>query len=473
MFRSRKMWFTQICRCIWFVVSLATVMAPLHPIAAKAETIRQESLPVCPTEGNYEIYPSPFYGQDQTLFLKEYSPRNPRGFVLWRSNDGGHFWSVMLDITNLSGLNMGPTYPVPIPPDPDFQLYLATWFGVSLGTSNPMLWYSNDGGVTWEARNPCAYDCISWLYPTNQSDVLFGLEHYDPWGHFSSGIWRTTDGARSEWTKVWDGTEAISLAVSPSYAQDHTLFGGLRVKSPELGSAVIASTNGGETWEGRGGDDLCDNDTAAVQLSSTFSQDHTAFVQQARSLFRSQDAGETWAVLFPRDQPHCQPGMLAPTVDSYKLSTDFGQDHTIYMTTTGPDEDHHLLVSSDGGATWTQLLSRDYHFSLLGVFPRVVEATSVLDRSSWNNISWAREAEAYYDTPPARLNVPGHNQEWLTFLPRIDWTGSQPTAKPFTLFLRTSDAFSYYRSDDGGVTWGCMELPPPLPPQSTPTRDWR
>lgn len=464
MFRTRRKRFTQISRSVWAAILLVIVMTSPLPIVAKAAITRQGFLPVCLREGHFEIYPSPFYAQDQTLYLREYSPRNPEGFALWYSGDGGHSWRMLLDFTNLSGLIMGPTYPVPIPSDPDPQLYLATRFGVSLGVDDPMLWFSNNAGVTWEARIPCVSDsnCTSSLYPTNESGVLYGVEHYDPWGHFSSGIWRTTDGAQSGWTKVWGGTEAIGLAVSTSYAQDHTLFAGLRVKSPQLGSAVIASTNSGETWEGRGGDYLCDNDVAAVQLSSTFAQDHTAFVHQANSLFKSLDAGTTWQPVFPPDPPYCQVGTSTPEAGDFLLSPNFGQDHTIYLVSQD-ESNHNLLVSIDGGANWTRLLSLDYYFGLLAVLPTTIEATPVLGRSHWNDMGWTMENETS-DVLPNPLTMSTDDQEWSTFLPRIARTGSLPSSKPFTLFIRPSNTLSYYRSDDGGVTWACMELPPPLSP---------
>lgn len=466
MFRTRRKHFTQACRSVWAAILLVIVMVSPHPIVAKAATTRQGFLPVCPREGHLEIYPSPFYEQDRTLFLREYSPSNPQGFALWRSNDGGLSWNVMLDITNFSGLNLGPTYPVPILPDPNFQLYLAMRFGVSPGASDPMLWYSSDGGVMWEARHPCDYDCTSWLYPTNSPDVIYGIEHYDPWGHFTSGIWRTTDGARSDWTKVWDGTEAMGLSVSSNFAQDHTIFAGLRIRSPELGSAVIVSTDGGETWEGRGGDDLCSNDAAAPQLSSTFAQDHTVFVHQANSLFKSQDGGNMWQVVFPPDRPHCQLGVVAPEVKDFHLSPNYGHDQTLYMVTQ--DENGlYLLVSADGSATWTRQLRQSSYFELLWVLPAAAGTMPVLGRQS-------RDGNISVSSQP---RMSRQDQEWMTFLPRVDWSGPRSVARPFTLFMRTGgdsnvSGFSYYRSDDGGVTWACMQLPPPrLSLQSPITRE--
>ena len=466
MYQPRKRCFTPTDHLRWITALLGVVVSLLLADVAWADTFEQGSLPPCSQEDEYEIHSSPFYDQDQTLFLRHYVWSVGSG--LWRSTDGGRSWQVLLDLFNISGLTIGPVYPVPLIPDPNFQLYLPMSFGVPLGASETMLWYSNDGGATWAARNPCTANCGYFLYPTNLQDVMFGTEFYDPWGHFSSGIWRTNDGARSDWTKVWDGTEAMGLAVSPSYAQDHTVFAGLRVRSPELGSAVIVSTDGGESWEGRGGDDLCSNDAAAVQLSSTFVQDHTVFVHQANSLFKSQDAGNTWQVVFPLDRPHCQPGVIAPEVKDFQLSPNYGQDQTLYMVTQ--DENGlYLLVSADGGVTWTLQLQLGYYFSLLMVLPRASGATSVLDRLSQHDINEARETRIDLDASPSSPHLLGQDQEWTTFLPWVDWTAAQQTARHFTLFIRTVGASrSYYRSDDGGVTWACMQLPAPPLSQRVP-----
>ncbi len=279
-------------------------------------------------------------------------------------------------------------------------------------------------------------------------------------GLASSGIWRTDSGG-AYWTKVWNGTEAGWLAVAPDFGQEQTLFASLGARSPELGSPVIVSTDGGETWQGAGGDDLCDEAAGSVQISSGFTQDRTLFVHQASSLFESQDAGETWSVVFPPDRPHCQPGVVAPTVDSYKLSSSFGRDHTLYAVTTGPSNDHRLLVSGDGGATWTFQSNVSRSTSLLWVLPaaagsnarkRFRPTPAVRSRKRWTDVGWSQGT--------SRATVLDNN--WTIFLPRVDWTAAQPVARPFTLFIRARnemDESTYYRSDDGGVTWACMQLP--------------
>lgn len=467
MSQSPKPRSTQTDHLCWILVSLGAVLALLLTNVAWAEAPLQGSLPVCPKQYGYAIAPSPSYDQDHVLFLSKANP-----LALWRSNDGGHTWNNVVNLSSFHGISAGEPYLVQSPPDPEYHIYLPWVYNVIYGPGSffSMLWYSNDSGVTWDAREPCRGDCTFGLSLTNDSDMLFGLEH-SSYSWPSSGIWRNDSGGVYHWTKVWNGTEAGWLAVAPDFAQNQTIYASLRAQSPDLGSPVIVSTNGGESWQGAGGDDLCNEGAGSVQVSSAFTEDHTLFVHQASSLFRSQDAGGTWDVIFPRDRPHCQPGVLAPTADSYKLSSTFGQDHTIYMVTTFPsDNDHRLLVSSDGGATWTFQSRVSRSTSLLWVLPAAAGSTGGNEVQSVapNPLPTALDGAGSF-AGAYRATVP--ESQWTTFLPRVDWTTAPPITRPFTLFIDAwngIDGWSYYRSDDGGVTWACMQLPTVQPPARTP-----
>ncbi len=448
-------------RRFWAI--LLGCLTALAPLSVKGQ---QPSLPTCPRQDGYYLAASPVYEQDQTLFLTQITPLG-----LWRSNDGGRIWNTLVDLSNFHGISAGKPYLVPSPPDPEYHIYLPWVYNVIYGpgTYFSMLWYSDDSGVTWDARQPCPGDCTFDLYLTNDSDMLFGLEHSSyTWP--ASGIWRNDSGGVYHWTRVWNGTETGWLAVAPNFAQEQTVFASLRERSPELGSPVIVSTDSGETWQGAGGDDLCDEAAGSVQISSGFTQDRTLFVHQASSLFESQDAGETWSVVFPPDRPHCQPGVVAPTVDSYKLSSSFGRDHTLYAVTTGPSNDHRLLVSGDGGATWTLQSNVSRSTSLLWVLPAAA-GSNAREEVQANARSPLPKALEDVGWSPSSSRAPVLDSNWTIFLPQVDWTAAQPVARPFTLFIRARnemDEPTYYRSDDGGVTWACMQLPTVQSPFRTP-----
>ena len=371
-------------------------------------------------------------------------------------------------MSRYDGFRFGPVTIAPVESTSGFQLYHDWTYLPGIFVTARLLWYSSDSGATWLARTPSHGEGRNDICSTNEPGTLFARETSSPWWP-SSGIWRTTNGALS-WIEMWNGTETGWLAVSPGYSQDHTLFASLSGVSPELGAPVIVSTDGGETWQGVGGDDLCNEGAGSVQISSSFTEDHTIFVHQASSLFRSQDAGETWDVVFPPDRPHCQPGVVAPTVDSYKLSSTFGQDHTIYAVTTDPsDNDHRLLVSSDGGATWTFQSSVSRSTSLLWVLPAAAGSNDVEEVHAVAPGPLPTAPESASSSPSASRAI-APNSDWTTYLPLVDWTAAPPTARPFTLFIDAwngIDGWAYYRSGDGGVTWACMQLPTVQSPART------
>lgn len=449
----------------WFRPFWATVFGCLVVLAPLPAGAQSTIMPPCPRQDGYFVTAPLPHRLDRTLFLSHIIPLG-----LWHSNNDGQTWNIILNLSNFAGISAGQPYVVPSWPSPEYHIYFPWSYNVNngLGPQSSMLWYCDDSGGSWEARNPCTGDCTFDLHLSDASDVLFGIEHSSyTWP--SSGIWRTTNGAHS-WIEMWNDTEAGWLAVSPGYSQDHTLFASLSGVSPELGSPVIVSMDGGETWQGAGGEDLCNEAAGSVQVSSGFTADHTLFVHQASSLFRSQNAGETWDVMFPRDRPHCEPGVLAPTADSYKLSSNFAQDHTIYMVTTDTsDNDHRLLVSSDGGATWTFQSSVSRSTSLLWVLPAAAGSTAGNEVQSvaLNPLPAAMEG-ASSSSGAYRATAP--ESQWTTFLPRVAWTAAQPVARPFTLFIKARnemDESTYYRSDDGGVTWACMQLPTVQSPART------
>ncbi|MCB0230295.1 MAG: exo-alpha-sialidase, partial [Anaerolineae bacterium] len=424
---------------------------------------QSSSLPVCSGQDGYFLTASPWYAQDQTLFLSQSDPG-----AIWQSTDAGRTWAGVVDMSRYRGVQFGPVSIVPVESTSGFRLY-SPWTVFSNATLVArLLWYSDDSGTTWLSRTPTPGQTDSRLYPTDNPAIMFALVDSSPqWP--STGIWRTYPLNTSWWWQwVLESTNALDLAVSPDYLEDQTVFAALESVSPELGSPVIVSTDGGETWQGRGDDDLCSEGAGSIQISSGFPEDHTLFVHQASSLFRSQDAGETWEVVFPRDRPHCQPGVLAPTADSYKLSSNFGQDHTLYMVTTGPNDDQRLLVSGDGGATWDYQSSVSRSTSLLWVLAAAENRGGSETDEAGNALFAGAMAEGTSASSGVRAAAPKSN--WTAFLPLIDWSAAQPTARSFTLFINAwneMDESTYYRSDDGGVTWACMLLPTVQPPGRT------
>src|SRR5688572_25776731 len=91
-----------------------------------------------------------------------------------------------------------------------------------------------------------------------------------------TGIFRSSDGGAT-WRHALEG-EVLSVAVSPAFEQDGTLFIGTGQ------DGVIRSDDGGVTWHGANSG-LLDLSALTVALSPRFAEDRTAFVGTASRLY--------------------------------------------------------------------------------------------------------------------------------------------------------------------------------------------
>ena len=142
--------------------------------------------------------------------------------------------------------------------------------------------------------------------------------------------WQLLDGPR--------GGSVAALALSPDYANDRTVFAGLR------GRGVYRSIDGGEMWQPSG---LSDQVIVDLAISPAYATDHTLFAAAGLSpagfnIYRSTDGGATW-----------QTPYITPYAYGFKplmrlsISPDFANDHTLYALNGA-----ETYKSSDGGLTF-------------------------------------------------------------------------------------------------------------------------
>ncbi len=185
---------------------------------------------------------SPDFATDHTLFALAGA-----GMELLRSTDGGENWSAFPfladDILNATDLAVSPNFAVD-----------RTLFVTGLGEASR----STDGGETWIPQSRMGPNYAVAISPNFGEDgtvwesyrLMEGIGDGTP----ESGIIRTVDrGASWALTSAGlpDSYEPFprSLAVSPNYAADQTLFagyGGQIVSTPERG--LFRSGDGGDSW---------------------------------------------------------------------------------------------------------------------------------------------------------------------------------------------------------------------------------
>ena len=81
--------------------------------------------------------------------------------------------------------------------------------------------------------------------------------------------------------------EALTIALSPAFAEDQTVFVGTGQ------DGVLQSESAGLSWHGANSG-LLDLSALAVAFSPRFAEDKTAFAGTASALYRTRNGGRSW-----------------------------------------------------------------------------------------------------------------------------------------------------------------------------------
>ncbi len=126
--------------------------------------------------------------------------------------------------------------------------------------------------------------------------------------------------------------QSSAIAMSPNYANDGTVF------VSTLGGGILESIDGGTTWSSVGA--TLGIDVTALALSPSFASDRTLIAESTTGLYKSVDGGATWSLL-----------LADSSVTSIAFSPQFDTDGTIFVGTASQD----LYLSTNGGATWANV----------------------------------------------------------------------------------------------------------------------
>ncbi len=239
---------------------------------------------------------------------------------LYLSRDGGQSWHGLYD--HLGTQSPPPTMAVTLSPD------YASDQAIFAGVAGAVL-RSINAGESWYigvlAAPPPIVTCLV-LSPLHGEDAVLLA------GTLEDGIFRSTDRGQT-WAAANFGLldlKVLSLAISPDFAHDETLFAGTE-------SGLFRSTNGGRAW--RDVELPIDFDPVlSLAFSPAYAQDNTVFAgTESHGLLISRDDGHTWqpAAGFPTDQP----------VNHLLVSTS-QPAHVLALS------GNQLLCSRDSGQTW-------------------------------------------------------------------------------------------------------------------------
>lgn len=336
---------------------------------------------------------SPEFAVDQTVFAGASSG-------LFKSTDGGSTWQY----TGVGGPPYG-AEAVAVAPD-----YASS--GHVMAVAGTSLHISENSGVTWTTKSGLGFLGALAYSPD------FAADHTA----FAGGeaLWRTVNRGIT-WTQVMsDGVRA--LALSPNFAVDGTLFGG------SLHGTFYVSTDTGASWITRTVAPTAST-VNALAVSPAYVSDTTLFAGCHGGLFRSVDGGVTWAAV------SSYPGL---PVEALALSPDWPTDPTMLVGTPAG-----VYRTDDGGATWQRS-----GFTALEVNALVGARPAAQLFAGTYRQGLFQSADAGAQWSPAGLYG----------TPFIDVAAAPSYPADSTLFasVAAGAGMSFYRSDDGGMTWSVL-----------------
>ncbi len=279
------------------------------------------------------LYISPTYRDDDTLFLRTSSVGQ---WMYFKSIDGGLSWLELVHpggIDTPYGLYFSPQYVQ------DQTLYVA------YGSFSGKLDRSTDGGLSWGTliapRTSGATFPVMALY--DAATLFLGYGRGQPGGYSEQGLFYSADGGHTWEQRFVGGVAAVAL--SPNYAGDATLM--ISPVAYHADSGVFKSTDAGRTWQPSRDGLRWGGDGATYQIifSPDFVHDHTVFCANLWGLYKSTDAGAHW--VDADDALHPEHG---PSRPSLTVSPRYPQDHTLWANWMFPESGQ--ARSTDGGATW-------------------------------------------------------------------------------------------------------------------------
>jgi photosystem II stability/assembly factor-like uncharacterized protein len=275
-------------------------------------------------------------------------------------------------------------------------------------------------------------------------------------GAVAGGVWKTTDGG-ANWAPLFD-KESISsigaLAVAPS---DHNIVyvgtGEAAVRGNiSYGAGVYKSVDAGKSWKNIGLKDtrhigalIVDPKNADIVLLAALS--HAFGPNQERGIFRTTDGGKSWTKVLSKDD---NTGGIDVVFDPHNSNVAFAslwqaRRQPWFFSSGGPGSG--LYRSEDGGATWKRLEGNGLPDGILG---RIGVSVSGADPNRVYAIIEAKEGGIYRSEDGgqkwSRVNEDGRFRQRAWYFSKIY---SDPKAADTVYVLNTG----LFRSVDGGKSF--------------------
>ena len=288
------------------------------------------------------------------------------------------------------------------------------------------------------------------------------LEYY--FGAVGGGLWKTTDGGTS-WKPVTDGQIRSSSvgAIAVAESQPDVVYIGMGEVALRgnimQGDGIYKSTDAGKTWAHAG---LADSQVVSrirvhptnpdLVYAAVFG--HPAAPHAARGVFKSADGGKTWKKTLFRDDKTGAVDLVIDRTNPAVLYAAMWEAYRVswQMSSGGPGSG--LFKSSDGGETWTELTRKPG--LPRGVVGKIGVSVSGADGTRVYAIVENDEGGVFQSNDGgetwARVSDDRRLRQRAFYYSRIY---ADPVARDTVYVLNTG----FYKSTDGGKTYSTITVP--------------
>lgn len=353
---------------------------------------------------------------------------------IWRSEDGGLSWRTLSQIRDAG---MVATIAI----SPETSIYVGTEFdGI----------YQSADAQTFSPINTGLSDLRSQdLSFTPSGDLLLSTWEAGTWQ------WEPAEGAwlllsegltRDNQADDMEAPHFEELAVSPAYATDRTLFlGGF--------DGLFRSQNNGQQWEQL--EVLSLGTVISMAVSPTFAEDQTvAIATYVGELYISNDAGSTWQSIneglhLPLFTNHFRPLNAERSEQDPRrffdiaLSSNYVDDETLFSSILYTK----ILRSTNGGQNWSvHPLSQEVRGVSLAVSPNFKADQTVFSTNQKGLVFRSQDGGKSYEKIGQLDKQRGNDSPSLVVSPNF--------VNDQTLF--NTGERGVYKSEDGGKNWSLL-----------------
>ncbi|MEM7794864.1 MAG: hypothetical protein AAF579_10485 [Cyanobacteria bacterium P01_C01_bin.118] len=155
----------------------------------------------------------------------------------------------------------------------------------------------------------------------------------------NNGVLNYSQGKGWKLQRFKDWERALALAPSPNFDQDRTLFVGTQK------GRVYRSDNGGKRFKKIGEiEPQFGNESPFMVVSPDYGNDKTVFMTGVEGVYKTTNGGKSWQAM--TDKALLEDGLKLKLA----ISPNYGEDQTLWLGST-----NGLLQSQDGGMTWAMV----------------------------------------------------------------------------------------------------------------------